>query len=66
MHAAMAGTLDRVIEEIQAIEKGARVDGNTERPRWPMIVLASPKGWTGPKVIDGRRMKAHSDPIKCR
>jgi xylulose-5-phosphate/fructose-6-phosphate phosphoketolase len=67
MHAAMAGTLDRVIEEIQLIQKGARVDGNTERPRWPMIVLASPKGWTGPKFIDGRAnegtFRSHQVPL---
>ncbi len=55
------------IEEIQAIQKEARVDGNTERPRWPMIVLASPKGWTGPKVIDGRAnegtFRSHQVPL---
>jgi len=53
MHAAMAATLDRVAEQILGIQKDARVNGNLQRPRWPMIVLASPKGWTGPKFIDG-------------
>lgn len=53
MHEAMAATLDRVLEDIQRIQHEARVNGNTTRPRWPMIVLRSPKGWTGPKVVDG-------------
>jgi xylulose-5-phosphate/fructose-6-phosphate phosphoketolase len=48
----MAGTLDIVIEEIKRIQADARTRGNTERPRWPMIVFGSPKGWTGPKTID--------------
>jgi len=67
MHAAMAETLDRVAEEIGAIQKEARVNGSTRRPRWPMIVLASPKGWTGPKFIDGRAIegtfRAHQVPL---
>ncbi len=53
MHQAMAETLDVVIEQIQHIQHDARVNGNTTRPRWPMIVLKSPKGWTGPKIVDG-------------
>jgi xylulose-5-phosphate/fructose-6-phosphate phosphoketolase len=53
MHAAMAATLDKVIEEIRRIQAQAREHGATDRPRWPMIVLASPKGWTGPKFVDG-------------
>ena len=53
MHAAMAATLDRVIEEIRDIQTAARDDGTPARPRWPMIVLATPKGWTGPE--DRRR-----------
>ncbi|MDB5386869.1 MAG: Fructose-6-phosphate phosphoketolase, partial [Planctomycetaceae bacterium] len=53
MHESMARTLDVVIEQIKAIQHDARVNGNTERPRWPMIVLNSPKGWTGPKIVDG-------------
>src|SRR5580658_1661185 len=55
MHAAMASTLDTVIAQIRTIQQDARVHGNVERPRWPMIVLASPKGWTGPKFVDGRK-----------
>ncbi|MDA8745676.1 phosphoketolase family protein [Rubripirellula amarantea] len=53
MHEAMAATLDSCIEQIQAIQHDAREFGNMTRPRWPMIVLKSPKGWTGPKVVDG-------------
>jgi xylulose-5-phosphate/fructose-6-phosphate phosphoketolase len=53
MHEAMAAALDKAIREIKRIQHHARVDGKTERPRWPMIVLKSPKGWTGPKVVDG-------------
>jgi xylulose-5-phosphate/fructose-6-phosphate phosphoketolase len=67
MHQAMAATLDRAVEEIRAIQQSARFGGNTERPRWPMIVLISPKGWTGPKVLDGRRIegsfRSHQVPI---
>jgi xylulose-5-phosphate/fructose-6-phosphate phosphoketolase len=67
MHAAMAATLDRVIEQICAIQADARVHGSLERPRWPMIVFASPKGWTGPKVIDGKQnegtFRSHQVPL---
>ena len=67
MHEAMAATLDRVVEEIKRIQAQARNDGNAERPRWPMIVFASPKGWTGPKFIDGLAVegtfRAHQVPI---
>jgi xylulose-5-phosphate/fructose-6-phosphate phosphoketolase len=67
MHEAMASTLDRVIEEIQGIQRAARKDGQVGRPRWPMIVLASPKGWTGPKVINGKKnegtYRAHQVPL---
>ena len=54
MHRRMAATLDAVIEEIHAIQNAARRDGVGERPCWPMIVLRTPKGWTGPKVVDGK------------
>ena len=54
MHQLMAGTLDSIIEEIQSI-KTANAAGKTERPLWPMIVLRSPKGWTGPKEVDGMK-----------
>ncbi len=53
MHRAMADTLDRVIDEIRGIQSDARRHGFQARRRWPMIVLRSPKGWSGPKVVDG-------------
>jgi xylulose-5-phosphate/fructose-6-phosphate phosphoketolase len=53
MHEAMAATLDAAVEQIKEIQQEARVQGNFARPRWPMIVLNSPKGWTGPKIVDG-------------
>jgi xylulose-5-phosphate/fructose-6-phosphate phosphoketolase len=53
MHQAMAATLDRVVEQIASIQQAAREGGDTRRPRWPMIVLRSPKGWTGPSEVDG-------------
>jgi len=55
MHAIMAATLDKVVGEIQRIQHQARSLGFKERPRWPMIILRSPKGWTGPKVVDGKQ-----------
>jgi len=55
MHQLMAGALDQAVTEIQRIQSAARLNGVTERPRWPMIILRSPKGWTGPKVVDGKR-----------
>ena len=67
MHRLMAETMDTVIESIQAIQKHARETGDTSRPRWPMIVLRTPKGWTGPKMVDGKRIEnnflAHQVPI---
>ena len=67
MHEKMAETLDTCIEEIHAIQKAAREDGKTERPVWPMIVLRTPKGWTGPKIVDGKPVegsfRAHQVPI---
>jgi xylulose-5-phosphate/fructose-6-phosphate phosphoketolase len=53
MHERMAAALDEVIGEIRAIQGRARAGGPVERPRWPMIVLVTPKGWTGPKEVDG-------------
>ncbi len=53
MHQAMAATLDRVIADIQIIQRNAREDGDLNRPRWPLIVLRTPKGWTGPQQVDG-------------
>ena len=55
MHHAMAAALDAVIGDIQAIRREARANGVTVRPRWPMIVLRTPKGWTGPKEVDGKK-----------
>ena len=57
MHQLMAAALDEAVAEIQRIQKAARASANSsvERPRWPMIILRSPKGWTCPKVIDGKR-----------
>ena len=55
MHQLMAATLDAVVDEIQRIKADARRNGIAERPRWPMIVLRTPKGWTCPKEIDGKR-----------
>jgi xylulose-5-phosphate/fructose-6-phosphate phosphoketolase len=63
----MDATLDQVVDEIQAIQQRARTDHDTARPRWPMIVLRSPKGWTGPKVVDGLKIegtfRAHQVPL---
>jgi xylulose-5-phosphate/fructose-6-phosphate phosphoketolase len=55
MHQKMAAILDETIDQIRSLQKKARAGGKAERPRWPMIVLRSPKGWTGPKDIDGRK-----------
>src|SRR6202166_1600124 len=67
MHGAMAATLDTVVEQIKKIQEDARRNGNLARPRWPMIVLNSPKGWTGPKTVDGLQVegtfRAHQVPI---
>ncbi len=67
MHAAMAEALDAAVEQIKTIQQDARVHGHTARPRWPMIVLKSPKGWTGPRVVDGKpnagTFRAHQVPI---
>jgi xylulose-5-phosphate/fructose-6-phosphate phosphoketolase len=53
MHQKMAATLDRVLERIRAIQREARARGQAQRPWWPMIVLRTPKGWTGPREVDG-------------
>ena len=67
MHPLMAATLDQAIAQIQQIQRDARSSGAAERPRWPMIVLNSPKGWTGPKVVDGLPVegtfRAHQVPL---
>jgi xylulose-5-phosphate/fructose-6-phosphate phosphoketolase len=67
MHQLMAATLDTVLAEIQAIQKNAREHGFTRRPQWPMIVLQTPKGWTGPKIVDGKPVegtfRSHQVPL---
>lgn len=55
MHNLMAKTLDKVIAQIKEIQTDARQNGFTKRPQWPMIILRSPKGWTGPKEVDGKK-----------
>ncbi len=67
MHALMAAALDQAVLEIQRIQRQARQHGQTLRPRWPMIVLNSPKGWTGPKQVDGQpvegNFRSHQVPL---
>ena len=67
MHQLMATTLDTVVSEIQRIQRGARQNGFRERPRWPMIILRTPKGWTGPKIVDGKKtedtFRSHQVPM---
>jgi xylulose-5-phosphate/fructose-6-phosphate phosphoketolase len=67
MHELMATVLDDTIEDIRAIQLDARTGGDPTRPRWPMIVLRSPKGWTGPKEVDGLQIegtfRAHQVPL---
>src|SRR6201999_1746876 len=67
VHEQLAGTLDAIVTEIQEIQAQARGEGNPERPRWPVLVLRTPKGWTGPKVVDGEPVegtwRAHQVPI---
>ncbi len=67
MHLRMAATLDTVLEEIASIQRRARTGGEPGRPRWPMIVLRTPKGWTGPKTVDGLPVegtwRAHQVPL---
>ena len=67
MHQLMAATLEKVITNIRQIQSNARDKNTTTRPRWPMIVLKSPKGWTGPKVVDGLQIEdtfhAHQIPL---
>jgi xylulose-5-phosphate/fructose-6-phosphate phosphoketolase len=67
MHELMASQMEKAIEEIQHIQAKARNERDATRPRWPMIVLRSPKGWTGPKVVDGLQVegtsRAHQVPL---
>ncbi|GJL77438.1 MAG: putative phosphoketolase [Nitrospinaceae bacterium] len=59
MHQQMAATFDSIISEIKTIQNDARVKGNMHRPLWPMIILRSPKGWTGPEEVDGKKTEDH-------
>ncbi|HXX44446.1 MAG TPA: phosphoketolase family protein [Candidatus Acidoferrales bacterium] len=67
MHQRMANVLESVIEEIHVIQSGARASGKSNLPAWPMIVLRTPKGWTGPKIVDGKPVegtwRAHQVPV---
>jgi xylulose-5-phosphate/fructose-6-phosphate phosphoketolase len=67
VHQAMAATLDAIIADIRAIQQQARTSGVAERPRWPMLILRTPKGWTGPKEVDGRKVegfwRSHQVPL---
>jgi xylulose-5-phosphate/fructose-6-phosphate phosphoketolase len=67
MHEAMAAALDAAVTQIKQIQQAARASGTPTRPRWPVIVLSSPKGWTGPKVVDGQQIegtfRSHQVPL---
>src|SRR5258708_36409231 len=67
MHQLMAATLDTIVEEIKAIQQKARAGQLDGLPAWPMIILRTPKGWTGPKVVDGKPVegtwRAHQVPV---
>ncbi|MEU4791240.1 phosphoketolase family protein [Micromonospora tulbaghiae] len=67
VHQLLAATLDRAVDEIAAIQRRARSGEHVERPRWPMIILRTPKGWTGPSRVDGKQVegtfRAHQVPI---
>lgn len=70
LHKKMAYTLDKVVKIIKKIQYNARYNNRTERVRWPMIVLKTPKGWTGPKIVDGQKIegtfRSHQVPIPMR
>jgi xylulose-5-phosphate/fructose-6-phosphate phosphoketolase len=67
MHQAMAAALEAIVADIQAIQRRARAGGAVERPRWPLLILRTPKGWTGPKTVDGRKTegfwRSHQVPL---
>jgi len=67
MHQRMAATLESAVLKIRAIQDAARKDGHVELPAWPMIVMRTPKGWTGPKIVDGKPVentwRAHQVPV---
>ncbi len=67
MHQKAAAIFDEIFDRIAAIQKAAREEGSTERPRWPMLIMRTPKGWTGPKFVDGKPVentwRAHQVPF---
>jgi xylulose-5-phosphate/fructose-6-phosphate phosphoketolase len=67
MHQAMAATVEHCVEEIRAHQRECRASGIPKRPRWPMIVLRSPKGWSAPQEVEGHRLegfwRAHQVPL---
>ncbi|WP_460849969.1 phosphoketolase family protein, partial [Phytohabitans suffuscus] len=67
VHQLLATALDRALDDIAGIQRHARTTGDSTRPRWPMVVLRTPKGWTGPRVVDGTRVEgtfhAHQVPL---
>jgi xylulose-5-phosphate/fructose-6-phosphate phosphoketolase len=67
VHAELASALDGALDRIRAIQQNAREDGDLSRPRWPMLILRTPKGWTGPKEVDGEPVegtwRAHQVPV---
>ncbi|HWB56750.1 MAG TPA: phosphoketolase family protein [Gaiellaceae bacterium] len=69
VHQELAAALDLALDEIAAIQTAARDDGETTRPRWPMLVLRTPKGWTGPREVDGKQVegtwRSHQVPLSA-
>ncbi len=67
MHQKAAAVFDQIFDRIDSIQKAARLEGKMERPRWPMLIMRTPKGWTGPKVVDGKPVentwRAHQVPF---
>ena len=67
MHQKAAAVFDQIFDRIASIQKAARLEGKMERPRWPMLIMRTPKGWTGPKVVDGKPVentwRAHQVPF---
>lgn len=67
MHQLMAGTLDAAIGDIHAAQREARLNGFKQRPQWPVIILKTPKGWTGPQIVDGKKVedfwRSHQVPL---
>ncbi len=67
MHQKLAATLDRCMDDIKRIQESARTGGVTERPRWPMVIFRTPKGWTGPDIVDGKPVqgswRSHQVPL---